>query len=326
MKKKYKNTCISSTVYTLFLYLLVKTEEEIENTFFFLGPGIPSAIIDNVDNKVFIDDRIHKWNAIRRFVWKIKLLIKRKILWRFIDKTQIYGHDHLVFSPMLIRNNKITVIEDGLAQYNPEVDGTPHRNWLRKLIIRIYGRMTLEPKYGRSKYVDKVIMSGILPVLPEYKNKAEIVDVKKLWSKSPRNKKDLILKIFNVNPDELTIAQKKKVLLLTQPFNVIITEKELIEIYRDALKGYNQEDILIKTHPRDNIDYQSVFKQYHVLKSPIPMELLSLLGMDFEKAITISSTAIFSLPKETEKIILGHECHPTLLKELGTSTFLQKKS
>lgn len=281
------------------------------------------SIINNIDNKKFIDDRIYKWNAIRRFLWKIKLLAKRNFIWRFVSHTHIYGQDHLIFSPIIIRDNKITVIEDGAANYYSERSGIPQGNKLRKLIISIYGRMVMEPKYGRSRYADKVIMTGILPVLPELKDKAEIIDVKKLWTTSSESKRDLILKIFNIDPTELEIAQSKTIILLTQPFNEIISEEELIKIYKDALTGYNQEDILIKTHPRDTIDYQAVFKEYHVLQSPVPMELLDLLGLKFDKAVTISSTAIFSLPQETKKLVLGHECSPTLLKQLGSSSFMR---
>lgn len=87
---------------------------------------------------------------------------------------------------------------------------------------------------------------------------------------------------------------------------------------------YNPENILIKTHPRDTIDYKKFFKEYQVLQSSIPMELLNVFGFNFDTAITISSNAIFSLPDKTHKIILGHECHPVLLEKMGSSSFFRK--
>lgn len=324
MQKEYSNTCIVGTVYSLLLYLLFKSEKEINETFFFLGAGIPSNVRNNIHNKKFIDDRISNWKGYKRFIWKIVLKLKKELFWRFIYNTKIYGHDHLVFSPILIGNNHMTVIEDGLGNYNELINNVPKVSTIRRKIIKLYGRLTLEPKYGKSKYVDKIIMTGKLPIIPEIKDKVELVNVKRMWELSTLEKKELITKIFSINFTEIENCRKRNILLLTQPFNDILTDKELIKIYRDILMEYNPENILIKTHPRDTIDYKKFFKEYQVLQSSIPMELLNVFGFNFDTAITISSNAIFSLPDKTHKIILGHECHPVLLEKMGSSSFFRK--
>lgn len=322
MKKNYKNTCILNTVYSLFIYLLIKNEKEISDTIFFMGQGISENIAKKLPNVITIDDKFLNKNSIYRFMWKILFLLKRNICWKFIDQSKIYGHDHLVFSPMLVRNNELTVIEDGTANYNDSTDYKPNVGHIRKKIIRLYGRLVTEPKYGRSKYVDHVIVTGIMPILPIIKNKAIKINLEQLWKGCSDNKKKLILDIFNVRKSELDNYKGKKILLLTQPFNNVISDEDLIQIYKTELVKYSSKEVLIKTHPRDSIVYKKIFNEYSVLDAPIPLELLSILGLNFEKAITISSTAVFCLPETTKKIFLGHECHPDILRVYGSSDYI----
>ncbi|HAB41638.1 MAG TPA: hypothetical protein DCE24_07270 [Porphyromonadaceae bacterium] len=316
---------IFGSVYSLFLYLLIKSEEEINKTFFFLATNIPEIIRKNIQNKVVIDNNFGKDGMVKRFLRKLILIFKRYTVWRFIDNAEIFGHDHLEFSPILIQNKEINIVEDGIGNYYIHDYAVPKTTGIRKLITRIYGKMTFEPKFGRSQLVKKVYLTGILPVLSELKAKEIHINVKELWKNSTSKKRQFIFQIFNVDEDEIKVAIGKKVLLLTQPYNEIIPSSELINIYRNALQEYEKKDVLIKTHPRDTIDYITEFKGYHVLRSPIPMELLGMLGFNFDVAITISSSAIYSLPGNTQKKILGHECHPDLLRILGPLSFNNKK-
>ena len=41
-----------------------------------------------------------------------------------------------------------------------------------------------------------------------------------------------------------------------------------------------------------------------IIDYPVPFQLLNLLGLSFEIAISVNSTAIFSLSNDTHKVIL----------------------
>lgn len=50
-------------------------------------------------------------------------------------------------------------------------------------------------------------------------------------------------------------------IILTQPYNIQIGDDNLIEIYRKIIDKYNSEEVVIKTHPRDNLDYERHFRE-----------------------------------------------------------------
>ena len=89
------------------------------------------------------------------------------------------------------------------------------------------------------------------------KSKAKIVNVQDLWKKS--DAKDYITSLFGITDDDLLMLAEKKVIILTQPYNIQIGDDNLIEIYRKIIDKYNSEEVVIKTHPRDNLDYEKAF-------------------------------------------------------------------
>ena len=64
--------------------------------------------------------------------------------------------------------------------------------------------------------------------------------------------------------------------------------------------------VCIKSHPREKTDYKSIFPFAEFIPSYIPFELLVLMSKhNIKSAITVNSTAIYSLDKSVEKVILG---------------------
>jgi hypothetical protein len=46
-------------------------------------------------------------------IFALSLRLFSRIKWPFLKDSEIYGHDHLFFSPGLIGRRKIVLIEDG---------------------------------------------------------------------------------------------------------------------------------------------------------------------------------------------------------------------
>lgn len=120
--------------------------------------------------------------------------------------------------------------------------------------------------------------------------------------------------IFEVFAADLAgMAPKKDVtLLLTEPFAVtgrVADEDTQVRLYRDVIETYAAQDqILIKPHPRDTLDYRRFFPDAAVMEKNIPMEILNFNpDFWFARAVTVTSSAIFGIRCVGEKLSLGHD-------------------
>ena len=84
-----------------------------------------------------------------------------------------------------------------------------------------------------------------------------------------------------------------------------MSSEEVVAVYRSSIETYRGTGIVIKPHPRDKFDYESVFPDCKVLKTRIPMQLLCAFGVRFERVITPFSTAVSEFPEDTEIVWLG---------------------
>ena len=170
-----------------------------------------------------------------------------------------------------------------------------------------------------------MLLTGILPIPKQIKDKVEIVDLKEKWNKLPKEKKEQILNIFNIDKNELEMLSKdkEKILLLTQPLSEdgYISEDEKIKMYKDILMERGIKKIYIKKHPRETTDYKKIFKDKKVevvnISKEFPVELLPLLGINFDKSITIFSTSAFFFKKYGKVEFIGTKKYPSLYKIFG---------
>lgn len=129
-----------------------------------------------------------------------------------------------------------------------------------------------------------------------------------LFASLTEQEKKNIISVFleNVELDAIQNAT----LLITQPLwkdGFLETEAEQIQIYQDIIQQYAKGQVIVKAHPRDEIDYSANLKESIVLKREFPIELLNFVGKaKMEKAITICSTAIDGIEFAKEKIKLGY--------------------
>lgn len=122
----------------------------------------------------------------------------------------------------------------------------------------------------------------------------------------------LLVRLFVENIEEI---QKKldtgreKVLLLTEP----LCELDVRErIFRDCIDLYGQPEgteavILIKPHPRDLLDYETLFPEYVILDRKFPMEVLNYIeGLTFRRVISVF-TVVHSIRFAQEIVYLGED-------------------
>jgi len=330
-KNNYSRVCIVYTVYQLFFYLLYSSDKEIKDTFFFFGPGIPISFIKEFPNSHYFVKC--KTTAERRRL-RLYLRLFSRIRWPFLTSAEIFGEDHLVFSPGLIGKRHYTLIEDAplilSMYYNSQAYKRETKN--NKGIKGVFGRFVYGNTFhfgrGESNQCEKILLSQY-DESPNLKNKTiEIISLPTLWNEASVEKRDFILSLFNITSNDLLIMENKSIIILTQPFSIDIKmeEEEQIELYRSIIQKYNQKDILLKTHPRDPINYKEYFPEISIITKPIPMQLIDIMGIKFKKAVTISSTAVLSFPYEIEIDWIGTTCNKTLFAYYGDMPLPDKLS
>jgi hypothetical protein len=179
---------------------------------------------------------------------------------------------------------------------------------------------TWGPAYlGNNDLCEEVIMTEN-KIKPYMQNKKIItISLFELWQKSLNSKKELILFIFNITNEDLILLKNKKNILFTQTFydDGLISKEEHYRIYNKVINNYDPASILIKTHPRETIDYKKLFHGILIFNKAIPIQLLNLLNIKFIKAITVCSSAVLSFGYDLEIDWYGTEISERLFNKLG---------
>lgn len=199
-------------------------------------------------------------------------------------------------------NKKYILLEDGIDCYinnKSYIKGVP---FYKKIIKKIlYGSYYL----GSSKNVLYIEVNNLNGVF--IKNQKLVQKPKKdMFNSLSKNEKKIIANLFiHKKIDNIENSS----LLITQPLwedKLVSSKEKQISIYKTIVEKYICEDkIVVKTHPRENIDYSSLSNNIYIFEDEFPLEILNFFEIPFNRVITISSTAIEMIDNCKEKIILG---------------------
>ncbi len=79
-------------------------------------------------------------------------------------------------------------------------------------------------------------------------------------------------------------------------------------MYKYILKKFEGKNLIIKPHPRDEIDYKKIFNDSVILKRTYPIEILNFVNnISIKRCITAFSTSIDGINFCEEKIKLGYD-------------------
>ena len=344
MKKNKKIVIYVETVYSLLIGLIILfTKKNLvnEDIIFFYSEN--NRLIAEIAKKFKINIKKEEIKHSSKLKVIFKTFINNhKLIRQLNDKKvkEIFIQDHIKESQFILNNvkKKIYLLEDGTSNYNEKLLAEQlkvKRNKIKepiliKLKIWIYRKFinklnSYYSEYGTSQKINKIYLTGILPIPDIIKEKVEIIDIEKLWEELEEKKKKEILNIFNVNLEglELLRKEKEKILLITQPLSEdgIIKEKEKIELYKEILLEREIKKVFIKPHPREKTNYIEVFKnigiEVKVLPNEFPAEIFMLLDMNFKKVITIFSTAVPNFKYKYKIEFIGTKKYSKLYERFG---------
>ena len=96
---------------------------------------------------------------------------------------------------------------------------------------------------------------------------------------------------------------KDKILILTEPLCDLKTRER---IFRDIIDMYKEEgDIYIKPHPRDELDYRTLFAEYPQFDGTVPMEMLNFFKEFRVKKVISVFTEVEALKFADSSVWLG---------------------
>ena len=326
------NLVIENTLYSLLIYMLLK-EEWRESYYLLLKTTIPVEIIEKMKRKNLkvevseLGSGTNKKNKIEWLLKHYKNLFEVYNISKKIKKEnkilKIYGNNSLYMS-LYFREFDFYCLEDGIVNYTFN-NYENFKEKLKKVILLVYKK---NKGFAIEKKIKKIYLTGLASIPKDISYKVELINLKELWNKKTLEEQNDILDIFSF---DLNIKEKIKgrsIILFTQPLSEdrIITEEEKIQIYSKIIKKYPSNRLIIKTHPREKTNYKKIFKEYFILDNPFPFEILNLLDIKFNKAITLFSTAALGLGKEVKVDFYGTEVHTKILERFGSCDDTMKRN
>ncbi|MEE1316196.1 MAG: glycosyltransferase family 52 [Prevotella sp.] len=311
-----KYSFIGDTTYSLLLYMLYASERMLENTTYYVGDNLAPL---NIANKVVMPHLLSYDNK-TRILYRLKCL---KYRWA-LSHSKIYAQDHLFFSSPLIDNLPYTLLEDcpnfftnfdyHQHLYNPQ----NHKEHIRNYFL---GRISTHYR-GYNPWCKKRIITSnrdknFFDNLKIYRY--EQVNIQQLWDAASENKKNFIIATYNLDTLNLKVLASRNVVIFSQPLcnDAHFSFEEQRKLFLPYIEEYGADNILVKLHPRDNFDYKNAYPGVEVLCTKAPQQLLSLMGLKFNVAITCCSSAVSSMDEDCEVIWIGSEVDNRIVKAYG---------
>ena len=161
---------------------------------------------------------------------------------------------------------------------------------------------------GYSKYCLDMEVNDLSVVRDDYYKYKE-VPREKLAASVTEEQKEVLVRVFVKNLDELkagienTKTGGKNILILTEPLCTLDVRER---IFRDLYNEFSPEgNVFFKIHPRDELDYETLFPEVPRFDKKVPMEILNFFpNLHFDKIVSVF-TQLGSVKFADEKVYLG---------------------
>ena len=269
----------------------------------------------NLFNNVITFDHSSEINKGLLFDIKYAFLINKLYKdnkYEFDKYREVYIFNEQTIIGTILNRQKIfyTILEDGRDCYKTKYSKIFNRKKgkLRKKVKEIVGMYDI----ASSPFIKNIIVNDKNDLLINNKNIIE-KPKKDLFNSLTKKEKNIILNIF-INDSDNILKLEDSVLIITQPLNeqnFCETEEEKVELYKEIIKEYtDNNNVIIKTHPRERTNYEDYFKdndKVKIIEEIFPLELVNFFPIKFKKVITVSSTSINQIENSEEYITLNHD-------------------
>lgn len=166
---------------------------------------------------------------------------------------------------------------------------------------------------GSSKYVQAVEVDRNEDLVCYIKNRKKVREcrINALENALTNEKKDQIYRIYAEAFGLPKQFDEEINLLLTGPLahdGALASEQDQLNCYYDAVRFHcdMNKQLVIKPHPRDDVDYSRKFPNAIIIDKIVTSEVLSFCAsLKIDKVITIYSTSVSSFQKAKDMIVLG---------------------
>lgn len=339
-----KNVLITTSPYTTLLYFLVNDLKDIQDTayFFVRGRKWTEQEVNRTKNVLpqsyFLNEkpitaRFRRYALLQRLYTAAQLATNRAVpclllraaknfRWPFLKTAQIFCYDDYSTAKALIGKREYTFLEEGLFTYENADTYAYSKSFTLKLQRFLYAPFSVRG-LGTSPQAVRIILTGLAEIPKCYNGRnLEVVSMPELWSKSEPQKKSIIMKFFDLTPDDIAALKQKDIIVVEQPLadDGLITRDEQTEMMRRIIQRYGASRVLLKTHYRSSINYRELFPDVLVWDKMTPMELLSLCGVRFSEAVTVNSTAALSFPEDVKIVWLGRSPEDSCFSHFGAAS------
>ena len=266
----------------------------------------------NVFDKVVLFDhsdeekriRSLSFSSVRKVLFTKKAVKDYKHLFDDYDEVFIFYDNCLIGRIINELKIKYTLLEDGLDTFKNK---NKNRIYGKKNIKKIIKHLLNYKELGKSSNIKKIIVNDKKDLCLKHNNIVED-NKEKLLQRLTFEDKKKIFKIFT-NKNNFDFLDNCT-LIITQPLfddNLMSSPQNQIEMYQFIIDNYtNGEKIVIKTHPRETVDYKNQFPKAVIITELFPIEIITFLDtIKIKKIITVSSTSINAFKNADEIVYLG---------------------
>lgn len=312
--RRYRNVCFFSSTYSLLLYLCYSSGDDIENTFFVFSETFPRDIFKNFNNSCYIPQSRDSGRFNIQKKWALSKYYKLFYIPRVRKDTKIFCQDHTTMLKLLIGNHPYILVAE-----NPIMEGIlkschfkervflSFKEKLNHYISKKMIREDYDKIWGCNKLCYAAIIADEGSIKYLDKKEVEVVDIFASWNRKATNEKNTILNFYGISSTEIESLKSKKIIIFTQPFLAEMTLEENIDYMVKLINKYPHNNIVIKVHPRDGIDYEKLFPDVLICKLQVPSQLFDLLGVHFELAATYNSSAVYNMSYDIKIDWYGEE-------------------
>ena len=202
-------------------------------------------------------------------------------------------------------------VEDGLDTLKPLVQVKYDNRgffWLKKFFSMNLNLIFMRDGY--SKYCLDMEVNDI-SVIDDNFSKYKEVRRNDLIDNLSQDDRDIIIRTFVRDYDEFVKRlnavddTEESIMILTEPLCTLDVRERL---FKDLVETYSREGtVIIKPHPRDELDYYELFPDLIVFDKAIPMEVFNFFEQGKIDKIISVYTQLGSIKFAREKVFLGDD-------------------